>query len=463
LAISHAVLALVLVAIAGAALVLQSQRLRTEDTRAGAINDAKVLAARVGGRGANQASLAALVSDEGAGERVAEVVDDKGTRLAGGVSASNKDVLAHVRAAIDSGRVSTVRTPSGVVAVVPASVGQNGRGAVLIQEKNPGRGFDLMPLGIALGLAALMVAAAAAAGWFLAGRISRPIEELTDAAHRLALGRDAALPTTPASVPEVDTLTAALARVEGRVQRLKAEEELRASRARGALRRVSHQMRTPLTVMRLRLDDVCDPGLPEERRVLLADVFERQIDSLDDLAERLKGATVSDINTPLTRVDLSGAVARVVRRLVPLARWSGLDLREGGDAGVFVAADAALLDDAVANVIENAIKFTSRGGHIRIVVSVRDGEAWVSVADTGPGIAPEERELVVRPSVRGSAGAGAVGSGLGLSLVADALDRMGGRLELDNGPGGGAVVRLVLRLADRLEAPVAEPEPTKTA
>jgi K+-sensing histidine kinase KdpD len=97
----------------------------------------------------------------------------------------------------------------------------------------------------------------------------------------------------------------------------------------------------------------------------------------------------------------------------------------------------------------------------------------IEVDDSGPGIEPAERALVVQPWVRGSAGQDAPGTGLGLSLAVDAITRCGGRLEFDDAASGGACIRLVLPLADSQPAgdPVAidlpvepsEVEPSGTA
>ena len=106
--------------------------------------------------------------------------------------------------------------------------------------------------------------------------------------------------------------------------------------------------------------------------------------------------------------------------------------------------DENLLEDAVSNVVQNAVKFTPHGGRIVVRIDVSPDSAAVVVMDSGPGIQPGERGLIFHSGVRGSAGSSVEGTGHGLALVADTLDRHGGHLELDSAPGGGALVRLVL-------------------
>ncbi len=205
-------------------------------------------------------------------------------------------------------------------------------------------------------------------------------------------------------------------------------------------------------VLRLRVDDLADDALTGERRAALADVVTTQIDRLDQLGRDLAELDPARWELRADVVDIAALAAEVVGRNAPLARWGGVTIDFAGRTGAdfAVLGDAAVLDDAIANVVQNAIKYTPRGGRITATVSRRGAAAIVTVRDTGIGISASERDLVLRSGVRGNAAThteGSAGSGHGLGLVVDAAQRHGGHIELTDTPGGGATVRFVVPLA----------------
>jgi signal transduction histidine kinase len=202
-------------------------------------------------------------------------------------------------------------------------------------------------------------------------------------------------------------------------------------------------------VLRLRLDDITDPTLAEDRREVLTGVVVDQIDRIDGVADELAQLDPGRWELRTDPVDLAAICAAAVRRHAPLARWGGVGILFQPPSGsCAITGDRTVLDDAVGNVVQNAVKYTPRGG--RISVNIMSDEEWVTVtvSDTGPGIGPGERDLVLRPGVRGSAGRRAEGSGHGLALVADAVHRHGGQVELADTLGGGTTVHLLFPLPD---------------
>jgi signal transduction histidine kinase len=99
-----------------------------------------------------------------------------------------------------------------------------------------------------------------------------------------------------------------------------------------------------------------------------------------------------------------------------------------------VQGDRDLLLEAIANLVDNAVKFTPPGGRVRLGLCCRDGESIVRVSDTGPGISEEERELVTRRFYRSDRSRQTKGVGLGLSLVAAIVRLHGFRLSMTTGP-----------------------------
>jgi len=138
----------------------------------------------------------------------------------------------------------------------------------------------------------------------------------------------------------------------------------------------------------------------------------------------------------MTRLEL-GELARAALELYePLAEGKGLSLREEIEDGVAIVGHPQLLAQSVANLLDNAIKYTPAGGAVSLAVRRAGERAELIVADSGPGIPAEDRERVLERFVRLDASRTSPGSGLGLSLVAAVakLHRAELRLE-DNAPG----------------------------
>ena len=112
-----------------------------------------------------------------------------------------------------------------------------------------------------------------------------------------------------------------------------------------------------------------------------------------------------------------------------------------GAYGHTIDGDETLLFEAIGNLVENAIKFTRRNGAVALCVQARADGVWLEVRDNGPGIAPNERENVLRRFQRGAAAQHVPGSGLGLNLVAAIVHLHGFTLEMEDA-APGLIVRI---------------------
>jgi signal transduction histidine kinase len=203
---------------------------------------------------------------------------------------------------------------------------------------------------------------------------------------------------------------------------------------------IAHDLRTPLAELRSRLEElsVTRPA-PEETfaeiESAVADV-DRVIgifNALLRLAEIDTGARRSGF----VEVDAGELAAKAVEFYLPAAELKGIALSFNGRAGAVIRGDPVLLAQAIANLIDNALKFTPSSGRIAVETRRRDdGAVEVSVADTGPGIPDEEKPRVTERFYRGDSGRGTPGVGLGLSVVGAVARLHAGSLELaDNHPG----------------------------
>ncbi|HEY4918500.1 MAG TPA: ATP-binding protein [Xanthobacteraceae bacterium] len=201
---------------------------------------------------------------------------------------------------------------------------------------------------------------------------------------------------------------------------------------------IAHDLRTPLTRMRVALERgrANARSLDEARTVI-----DRAIAGLDQsLAIVTALLRIAEIEHTRRLAGFSDvALADIVREVCdlyePIAEEKGVRLSVDLAARPIVQGDRDLLLEAVANLADNAIKFTPAGGNVELGLLSRDGESVVRVGDTGPGISEAERDLVVRRFYRSDRSRQSRGVGLGLSLVMAIVKLHGFGLTLTSGPG----------------------------
>jgi signal transduction histidine kinase len=260
----------------------------------------------------------------------------------------------------------------------------------------------------------------------------------------------------------VNRLCAELSQSLGQSHVLTAQQELIAQlreldEAKSALvSTVSHELRTPLTSITGYLELVIDGDagqLPEEALGMLR-IVERNVDRLRNLIEDL--LTQSRIESgrhraTVTRVDLDGVTSDVNAALAPIAETNRVTLHvDLPPPGVLcVDGDRRQLEQALTNLVANAVKFTPAGGEVRVSGRTADGRAVLEVTDTGIGIPADEVPKLFDRFFRASNAAAAEipGTGLGLSIVKEIVQSHGGEVGVDSAVGAGTTFRLELPLA----------------
>ncbi len=206
---------------------------------------------------------------------------------------------------------------------------------------------------------------------------------------------------------------------------------------RTVLDSAAHDLRTPLN----RLQSIAEAAMVQldpvspERRVL--EGVTSEVDRMRGTLDALLRIALAETGTVAREaVDLSELVASMVELYAPVSEERGIRLESAVAAGAQVQGSRQLLAQALANLLDNAIKFTPQGGHIRVLLRSENGRPEVIVEDDGPGIPADKRELVLGRRVRLDEARKLPGSGLGLSLVAAVTKLHGARLVLDDaGPG----------------------------
>ena len=239
-------------------------------------------------------------------------------------------------------------------------------------------------------------------------------------------------------------------RLSGTINGLLQQIEILVDGVRNSTNAVAHDLRTPLTELRGRLEGLLrNPPPPEAMQRQIGEAvadLDRLIavfNALLRLAEIDSGARLSGFR----EVGLAEAAAEVADLYGPLAEERGVAFSFAAEAAT-VFGDPFLLTQAIGNLVDNALKYCPRGKTVSLRVGGADGRAEVTVSDTGPGIPDAEKPRVTDRFFRGSAGRGTAGVGLGLSLVAAVARLHDGELSFaDADPPPGLVVRLTLPMA----------------
>ncbi|MFN9480141.1 MAG: ATP-binding protein [Betaproteobacteria bacterium] len=272
----------------------------------------------------------------------------------------------------------------------------------------------------------------AAGVWWLIGALLAPLRRVAGAVREVQADALAPLPT--AGLPsEVEPLATALNAMLARLA-----EAFAAQRAFVA--DAAHELRTPLAALTLQLELLRRAGSPaehDEATAALAAGIARARHLVEQLLTLARSESAAQ---PLATVALGEVVEQAVADVLPLAHEKSIALSVE-TAPATVQGDAAALRLLVRNLADNAVRYTPAGGAVELHVAEEQGAPVLTVADTGPGIAPAERARVFDRFYRG-AGAEAGGSGIGLSIVRAVAQRHGARVELGDAPGGGLRVRV---------------------
>jgi signal transduction histidine kinase len=253
-------------------------------------------------------------------------------------------------------------------------------------------------------------------------RVTRPLERLTRAAEQLGRsGRTEILPETGAS--EIRRAARAFNEMQGHIKRL-IDDRLQMTAA------ISHDLRTPITRLKLRAEFVEDPV---QREKML-----RDLDEMETMIKSTLALAREDANPePRAAVDLAQMVMDCGEGL------DSISIRIEAPQPVMIEAQPIAMKRALANLIENAVKF---GKVAKVTVAASPKEYRIEIDDDGPGIPEAEIESVFRPfyRVEASRNRDSGGAGLGLAIARTVVRSHGGDIELENRPEGGLRVRVTL-------------------
>jgi signal transduction histidine kinase len=354
------------------------------------------------------------------------------------------------------------------------------RGALTPQERAflLGTYLSIAVGSLLAGLIALIV------GSLITGRVTRPLRALKDAARRLAGGAR----HEPLAIPPDAELAELALAFNSMAAELERQQQLR----RQLVADIAHELRTPLSVLRVQLESLED-GIEQPTPATLASLSE-EVGLLTRLVDDLRLLSLADagqLSLSIADVDAIAAAERVVRVATARARQQGVDLRaelpSDGEPPLLAAADPQRLAQVLGNLVENALRYTPPGGNVVVRVyadhrppttdhrprlrgedaqpSVVGGQSSVvvfEVADTGPGIPPDELPQIFERFYRADKARAREtgGSGLGLAIVQRLVEMQGGRIWASSALGRGATFHVALPAAT---TPTCAPQPVSGA
>lgn len=286
------------------------------------------------------------------------------------------------------------------------------------------------------------LAVALGGGWFLAGRALRPVEAITQAARRIAVGDLTQRLTVAHSPDEIGRLAATFNNMIARL-----EASFRQVRQFSA--DASHELRTPLTVMKGETELALRRARPAEDYKLVMESTLEEIDRMAQIVDELlflSRADLGEVRIESQPVRLDALVEDIQRQAVVLGQEQEIQVMVGSVALVQVQGDELRLRELLLNLVDNAVKYSRPGGKVEIALARDAGMARLSVTDQGIGISAEAQTRIFDRFYRtDDARAHAKkGTGLGLSICKWIVEAHHGRIEVQSKAGEGSRFTVIL-------------------
>jgi two-component system, OmpR family, sensor histidine kinase BaeS len=291
--------------------------------------------------------------------------------------------------------------------------------------------------GIAAGLAVLV---ALVASLFVTRLVVRPLRRLSAAARAIGAGQKGVRIGEGMGPGELSELSAAFDAMAASLDRA---EDLR----QGMVADVAHELRTPVAVLQAETEALVDGVRPPNLEALssLRDETLRLGRMVEDL-QALASADAAGLSLERQVVDLADVAAQAAQALTERFRSADLDL-DLSLSRVVVWADPQRLSQVVTNLLANASKYTPAGGKVQLSVKGEGPLARLAVTNSGPGIPPDEQEQIFDRFYRGRVGRRTGGTGIGLAVVKELVEAHGGKVHLEDPPGGGVSFVVLLPTA----------------
>lgn len=294
-------------------------------------------------------------------------------------------------------------------------------------------GIERSILSDALVILVFVIIAGSCAAYLLAGHYTKPIKQLSSHMRELAPDSLSRPIEVESGGEEIQELVKSFNQMTGQLS------EAFAMQSRFSVS-AAHELRTPLAVLRTRLDVFKKKEREQKEYDELVQTMETYVDRLSSLISNLLELTETGELPEVEDVSLDSVIKTVVKDLEPVAHEHEVKIHTDIEP-LTVRGNGSLLYRALYNLVENAIRYNEKEGSITIDLKNQDMAGMVKIADTGVGIAPEARELIFEPfyRVNKSRSREFGGAGIGLSLVKAILKRHGALIAVDANEPQGSV------------------------
>lgn len=276
--------------------------------------------------------------------------------------------------------------------------------------------------------------------WLLRRAVLRPVSRLLEVVERVLGGKSGSRVPVGRGQDELERLSVLFNRMMDRIERL-------IEAMKGSLDAVAHDLRTPIARLRAGAESALrsEADLAGCRSALAdcveeADRISATLTTLMDISEAQSGAMTLRLE-PVKLDDLAAEAAELYRYT---AEEKGLRLEVAPPSGATALCDRIRMRQVLANLVDNAVKYTPAGGRVEIAAASISGEATITVRDSGSGIPSDDLPRIFDRLYRGNGARAQRGLGLGLSLVRAVVDAHGGRVEASSPENGGSVFQVRL-------------------
>lgn len=281
-------------------------------------------------------------------------------------------------------------------------------------------------------------------GWLLAAQALKPLYAVIRTAHQISSGDLSHRIEPTQSSEEIRELTVAFNQMISRL-----DHSFR--NIRDFSDNVSHELRIPLSILRGQTElSLRRARSREEYRDVLKSNLE-EIIRMEKIVERLfflSRASRGEVELKKTRVDLHKLMEQVRRQFDLLSRERKIEIRLQSNGPLFIEGDEVLLRELMLNLVQNAVNFTPEGGQVALSLEGDPNRARMAVADTGPGIPPEEIPRIFERFYQVDRSRASQGSGLGLSICRWIVEAHRGSIAIESHVGRGSKFTVTLPLKD---------------
>ena len=295
-----------------------------------------------------------------------------------------------------------------------------------------------------LGGASLMIILACGFGYFVAGKLSRPVIKAIERTKRISKGDyDTDEKFYSVGIMELDDLTKG---VEDLGRSLEAQEKLR----KRLMVDVAHELRTPLTVVRTQIEAIADGILePSEERLNLCVNEMQRLGGLIENVEILTRVEGDSIEIHTEKTNMKNFLAPVIESFKPVFEKSKIKLESELKDNIFSEIDTNKFRHVIDNLLSNSLRYTNSGGEVKIKLYTSQNDTIIEVSDTGIGISEKDLPNIFERFYRADESRARVtgGSGVGLAIVKATVEAHGGKITAQSIKGKGSTFKIILPLS----------------